>query len=86
MDPLTLKKMDGALWPGAVAAAKAGAFLWRARRQDPRLLIVRPGGMGDLILLCVAAENLGWDPRCFFWVIERRSSAWARHLGLDHVC
>jgi hypothetical protein len=42
--------------------------------------------MGDLILLCVAVENLGRDPRQFFWVIERRSSAWARHLGLDYVC
>lgn len=86
MDPLTLKKMDGVLWPVAMAVAKAGAFCLRARRQDPRPLILRPGGMGDLILLCVAAEDLGWDPRRFFWVIERRSSAWARHLGLDHVC
>ena len=74
MDPLTLKKMDGALWPAAVAVAKAGAFLLRARRQDPRPLILRPGGMGDLILLCVATEELGCDPRRFFWVIERRSS------------
>jgi hypothetical protein len=86
MGPLTLKKIDGALWPAAVAVAKAGAFFLRGRRQDPRPLILRPGGMGDLILLCIAAENLGCDLRQFFWVIERRSSAWARHLGLDYLC
>lgn len=81
-----LKKMDGALWPAAVAVARAGSFALRGRRQDARALILRPGGMGDLILLCVAAEELERDPREFFWVIERRSSAWARHLGLDYLC
>ena len=86
MNPPTLKKIDRALWPAAVAVAKAGAFFPRVRRQDPRPLILRPGGMGDLILLCVAAEELGCDPRGFFWVIERRSSVWARHLGLDYLC
>lgn len=86
MGPLTLKKTDRAVWPAAVTVAKAGAFAMRWRRQDARALILRPGGMGDLILLCVAAEDLGCDPRTFFWVIERRSSAWARHLGLDYLC
>ena len=81
-----LKAMDRALWPAAVAAGKAGSLALRGRRQDARALILRPGGMGDLILLCVAAEELGCDPRTFFWVIERRSSAWARHLGLDYLC
>lgn len=85
MGPATLKKMDRALWPAAVTAASAGARFLR-RSQDGRPLIVRPGGMGDLIMLCVAAENLGRDPREFFWVIERRSSVWARHLGLDYLC
>jgi hypothetical protein len=86
MNPLALKRIDRALWPAAMAVAKAGAFLLRGRRPDPRPLILRPGGMGDLILLCVAAEELGCDPRRFFWVIERRSSVWARHLGLDYLC
>ena len=42
--------------------------------------------MGDLILLCVAAEELALDKSDFRWVIEKRSAPWARHLGLDHVC
>jgi len=42
--------------------------------------------MGDLILLCVAVEALGRDPRELAWLIESRSAPWARHLGLDFVC
>ncbi len=49
-------------------------------------MIIRPGGMGDLIMLCVAAEELQLDARDFFWVIEKRSAQWARRLGLDYVC
>jgi ADP-heptose:LPS heptosyltransferase len=86
MAPETLKKLDSALWPAAVAPARAAAFFLRGRQPDPRPLVVRPGGMGDLILLCVAIENLGRHPRDFFWLIERRSRVWARHLGLDYLC
>jgi len=42
--------------------------------------------MGDLIVLCIAAEQIGCDPKEFFWVIERRSKVWAKHLGLDYMC
>src|SRR5262249_47306900 len=51
-----------------------------------RPLVIRPGGMGDLILLCVAIEELGLQPKEFSWVIERRSVPWARHVCLDFVC
>jgi len=85
MRPETLKKLDMS-WPAAVMAAKAGALCFRGRRRDPRPLIVRPGGMGDLILLCIAIEDLGRDPREFFWFIERRSAVWARRLGLHFAC
>lgn len=86
MNPPALRRIDGLLWPAAIVTAKAGAFLMRSRHADPRPVILRPGGMGDLILLCVAAEELGCDLRRFFWIIERRSSVWARHLGLDYAC
>lgn len=86
MNTLTLREMDRSLWLPAVIAAKAGSLLFRSRIQDPRPLILRPGGMGDLILLCIAIEELGHDPRKFFWVIEKRSSIWAKHLQLDYAC
>jgi hypothetical protein len=86
MNTLALRQLDGTFWLAAVAGAKVASFAIPLRRPDPRPLILRPGGMGDLILLTIAAEELGLDPRDFFWVIERRSRVWAKHLRLDHIC
>src|SRR5689334_8574765 len=86
MDTLALRRIDRALWPAAAAIGKIASWCMRFRPADPRPLILRPGGMGDLIVLCIAVEQLGLDPRDFFWVIERRSKVWARRLGLPHVC
>ncbi len=86
MDTLRLRAIDRSLSFPALLTARTGSLLLRGRTPDPRPLIVRPGGMGDLILLCVAAERLGFDPREFYWVIERRSAVWARHLRLEYVC
>ena len=86
MNTLALRGLDRSLWLPAVIGARAGSLLFHARSRNPRPLIVRPGGMGDLILLCIAAEQLGYDPREFFWLIEQRSAVWARHLKLDHIC
>jgi hypothetical protein len=56
-----------------------GSLLGRLRCLEGRPLILRPGGMGALILMCVVSEELGYDPREFFWVIERLGAApWAR--------
>jgi ADP-heptose:LPS heptosyltransferase len=79
-----LNGIDRLLWPAAVAIAQVGSAVFRFRNRETRPLIVRPGGMGDLILLCVAVEELGYDPRSYLWAIEGRSSVWARHLGLDY--
>lgn len=46
---------------------------------------MRPGGMGDLIILHLAAEMLGIDPMSADWFIERRSAVWARAHGLPHT-
>ena len=86
MGLLPLQQIDSEVWPLATLIGRVGSLVWRFRRSDGRPLIVRPGGMGDLILLCVAAEDLGLDPRNFFWLIERRSRAWAQRRGLDYCC
>jgi Glycosyltransferase family 9 (heptosyltransferase) len=79
-----LKSLDRYLWrPCAIAGKLVSLF---PGVTEERTAILRPGGMGDLIMLCVAAEQLGLDPKSFFWIIEKRSALWARHLGLDYLC
>ncbi len=51
-----------------------------------KTLIVRPGGMGDLVCADIALQELGRDAREFTWLIETRSQPWARHRGLRHAC
>ncbi len=85
MNPRALKKLDSAAWPATLAMARLASLCLR-RPRDPRPLVIRPGGMGDLILMCVAAEELGLDPHAFYWLIERRSRVWAERLGLDYLC
>ena len=88
-----LKAVDRALSP---LAARIGKAIAGAARQAPRAqaataargptLIVRPGGMGDLIAAHIAWEELGQDPRAgVLWLLERRSAAWARYARLPHV-
>ncbi len=87
MNTLYLRHLDRWLWPLAVRLGGLGASLVQPRRRAATPpLILRPGGMGDLILLCVAIEELGRDVREFVWLIEARSAPWARHLRLDFVC
>jgi ADP-heptose:LPS heptosyltransferase len=54
--------------------------------KDEKLCVVRPGGMGDLILLTLAAERAGFQKSRIFFLIEKRSAPWARFLGLNFVC
>ncbi|WP_461414680.1 glycosyltransferase family 9 protein [Gemmatimonas sp.] len=51
-----------------------------------RPLVIRPGGLGDLVVATAASEILGIEPRSLDWLIERRSEVWARSLGLRYYC
>jgi ADP-heptose:LPS heptosyltransferase len=51
-----------------------------------RPLIVRPGGLGDLVLSQIALEHLNQNPKDFDWLIERRSEEWAKINGLRYFC
>jgi ADP-heptose:LPS heptosyltransferase len=81
-----LKAADPMASPIAAPFAKALNLPFLLRRAENRPLILRPGGMGDLILVCIAAEQLGIDLRTPLWLIEQRSVVWAEHLGLDYLC
>lgn len=77
-----LKKVDSRATRLAIRAARVGGRRLPTREET---LVVRPGGMGDLILAHLAAELLGIQMEQLHWVIERRSAAWARHVGLQYV-
>src|SRR5262245_50331981 len=81
-----LKSVDAALWPLGAAVGVAGSDFFVFRRTDPRILLLRPGGMGDLILLDIAAEELGLSPDRFLWLIEKRAEAWAKLRKLPYLC
>ena len=78
-----LKQIDALVSPLAAFVARAAAL--RPGARDPRPVVVRPGGMGDLILAHLAMEEIGIDPRGVDWIIEKRSEPWARHAALPHL-
>lgn len=83
----SLKRLDGvACHPATVAGAILAAVAGVWRRPSKRALVVRPGGLGDLVLCQLAVENLGLDPREITWLIERRSQPWAQYSRLPHLC
>lgn len=84
-DPLILKKLDPLVGIFGCATARMLAGL-PVGKPEARTLILRPGGMGDLILLTIAAEEMGIDLSAPLWLIEKRSAVWAKHLELDYLC
>jgi ADP-heptose:LPS heptosyltransferase len=84
MRTLRLKKWDAALSPAACLAA---SWLPKpARPLSEKVLILRPGGLGDLVCADIALQELSLDARNFDWVIESRSQPWALFRDLPHRC
>ena len=79
-----LKSLDAGLYPGACLLASVAPK--PARPPSESVLILRPGGLGDLICADIALQELALDARDFTWLIESRSQPWAAFRGLPHVC
>lgn len=81
-----LKAMDP--WAGPIAsfAAAAGrAMTTPFRSPTDRPLVIRPGGLGDLVCAQIALEELRLDPRDVLWLVETRSASWADYAHLPHL-
>jgi hypothetical protein len=78
-----LKSLDRVCGP---VACWIGSLLPRGAARAEKALVVRPGGMGDLIGADIALEELGRDARDFLWLIEERSRPWAEYRGLPFLC
>jgi hypothetical protein len=79
-----LKKLDRVLGP---AANILGSCLPKVQRKlHPLKLVIRPGGMGDLICADIALQELGLRAQDFLWLIEKRSRLWAEYRRLSFLC
>ncbi len=56
------------------------------RKYSNKTLVLRPGGMGDLICADIAIDVLGLTSHNFTWLIEKRSEPWARYRQLSYLC
>lgn len=82
-----LKAVDRYASPlAATGGFLLGAAAGTVRRHNGPPLIVRPGGMGDLVLAHLALESLGVPASSVSWVIERRSEPWAEYARLRYIC
>lgn len=55
-------------------------------RSTKDILLVRPGGLGDLVLLTHSLRAFTNDLSHFTFLIETRSEEWAKFLRLNYVC
>ncbi len=78
------RPLGALLGPFARGGARMRSGKGAPSREAP--LILRPGGLGDLVCCHLALEYLGQNPRDFFWLVERRSAPWARSHALPHLC
>lgn len=70
---------------GAVRLARLVRINSSPQPESCDVLIIRPGGMGDLICLVEAINNLGIEVNDFTFLIEKRSEAFATKEGLNYV-
>lgn len=67
------------------------SFLFRLLRNfsfgkvNEKCLVIRPGGMGDLILFDLAIQKANFDVMSFIFVIQRRAEPWAKFRDLNYV-
>lgn len=83
-----LKKIDYFFWSFAclfVVTFKS-FFDFSKKKQILKYLIIRPGGMGDLIHVQMAMKTLNLQSSEFIWLIENRSKVWAELHQLRYYC
>lgn len=56
-----------------------------ARPESRGVCLLRPGGLGDLVVLTRAFLELGIDPREVDWVVESRNAPWLDYLGIPYL-
>lgn len=84
-NPALLKALDPNLWPVAVAIGKFLSRKVHHSGESDQIALIRPGGLGDLVLLTMAIEDMSLPMGFFRFFIESRAVSWAKQLGLDYI-
>lgn len=80
LSDISLKKLDIPI-----------SFLFRLLRHfscgktNDKYLVIRPGGMGDLILFDLAIQKANMDVKSFVFVIQKRAEPWAKFRDLNYL-
>jgi hypothetical protein len=54
-------------------------------KDSDKCLVIRPGGMGDLVLFDLAIRNADLDVDSFIFAIQKRAEPWAKFRDLNYV-
>ena len=81
MRTLFLKKIDffAQLAPTTFNFSKPST----ASRQ--KTCIIRPGGLGDLVVMTRACRDLGLALEDFDWIVECRNASWLKYLSIPYL-
>ncbi|OVE80222.1 hypothetical protein BVY02_00935, partial [bacterium J17] len=55
-------------------------------KNTESIAIIRPGGLGDLVVLTEACLLAGIHPDAFTWIVEPRNAIWLDYLGISYIC
>jgi ADP-heptose:LPS heptosyltransferase len=80
-----LKKIDHRFWFPLTLITYSLKSFFPASKIHNKTLIVRPGGLGDLVLVTLALSKLNYNYRDFVFLIEKRNLVWAQELELDYL-
>jgi ADP-heptose:LPS heptosyltransferase len=80
-----LKKIDILVYLPLIFISRIFSILFLWRNKSENVLVVRPGGMGDLVCLTIAMEDVKVSRHQIVFLIQKRAKPWAEHLKLNYI-
>ncbi|MES3037870.1 MAG: hypothetical protein V4736_08185 [Bdellovibrionota bacterium] len=80
-----LKTIDLGTWFPSATLFSFFNRIFPKSQKDRKIAVVRPGGLGDLVLLTMAIRDGGFNLAEFRFFIQKRAAPWAEYLKLDYI-
>lgn len=80
-----LKYIDIVAYIPLIILIRLLSYCINRKTDSDQILVIRPGGMGDLICLTMALEDMKVAPDRVVFLIQKRSEPWAKHLKLKYM-